>query len=187
METKTTGNKENLESLQKNKKKLVIIFLVVAIAVVFLIYLTSILSNPKASLSSEVVVEPRSYIGKIEKAKTIQPVVINGKAKINLSDVDKLNIAYFELSDLKGDLLPLMAYITSSGRLFVGHSVCACGSHGFFLAGEVLVCESCRTTFTIEDQKFVSGSTTAGKNPPSRIKSVIENGVIVIEQSDLGN
>lgn len=187
MEIKTTGQKGNLESVQKSNKKLVIVFLVLALAAALILYLTTLSNTPKESLSSEVVAEPRSYIGKIEKAKTIQPEILNGKAMINLADVDQMNIAYFELNSLEGDLLPLMAYITSSGRLFVGHSVCACGSHGFFLAGEVLVCESCRTTFTIEDQKFVSGSTTAGKNPPSRIKSVIENGVIVIEQSDLGN
>lgn len=187
MEKKTTGTNVNFNNVKKSKKNLVIVFLFLAIAAVFLIYLTSMLNNQEDGQSSKVVAGTRSYVGKIEKAKAVQPALLDGKAMITLADVDRLNIVDFELSNTNGEQLPLMAYITSSGRLFVGHSVCACGSHKFFLAGEVLVCESCRTTFTIEDQKFVSGSVTAGKNPPKRIKSVIENGIIVIEQSDLGN
>jgi len=187
METKTNGKKEILDKVQKSKKNLVIVFLVIAIAAVFLVYLTSMLNNQETSQTGTVVAGPRSYVGKIEKAKPIQPNLIDGKAMIILADVDRLNIVDFELSNSNGELLPLMAYITSSGRLFVGNSICGCGGQKFFLAGEVLVCDSCRTTFTIEDQKFVSGSVTAGKNPPERIKSVIENGIIMIKQSDLGN
>ena len=187
METKTSGMKVQMEKVQKSKKNLIIVFLVIAIAAAFIFYLTSSRNNQETNQRGTVVAEQRSYVGKIEKAKIIQPEILDGKAMITLADVDQLNIVDFELSNSNGELLPFMAYITSSGRLFVGHSVCACGGHKFFLAGEVLVCESCRTTFTIEDQKFVSGSVTAGKNPPKRIESVIENGIIVIEQSDLGN
>lgn len=185
MERKTTGKKLSFNNVTKSKKSLVLVVLVVAVGLI--IYLTSMLNHQETSQTGKAVAGPRSYVGKIEKAKPILPNLIDGKAMITLADVDRLNIVDFELSSSKGELLPLMAYITSSGRLFVGHSVCACGSHKFFLAGEVLVCESCRTTFTIEDQKFVSGSVTAGKNPPKRVKSVIENGIIVIKQSDLGN
>ena len=187
MEKKTTGKNVSLDSVKNSKKSLVLVFLVLVVAVGLIVYLTSMLNNQDTSQRGTVVAGQRSYVGKIEKAKTIQPEILDGKAMITLADVDQLNIVDFELSNSNGELLPFMAYITSSGRLFVGHSVCACGGHKFFLAGEVLVCESCRTTFTIEDQKFVSGSVTAGKNPPKRIESVIENGIIVIEQSDLGN
>lgn len=171
----------------KNRKIPIAIFLVLIVVVVFLIYLGMPSKTPQASLPGNVVAAPRSYIGKIEQARTIQPDFNDGQARIKLADVDRLNIVDFEWSNTKGELVPVMAYITSSGRLFVGNSICACGNTKFSLAGKVLVCDSCRTTFTIEDQKFMSGSVTAGKNPPERIKSVVENGIIVIEQSDLGN
>ena len=171
---------------KKNRKIPVAIFLVLFV-VVILIYLVVSSKTPRSDLAGKVVAEPRSYIGKIEHARTIQPDFNDSQTRIKLADVDRLNIVDFELSDNKGEIVPVMAYITSSGRLFVGNSICACGGIKFSLAGEVLVCDSCRTTFTIEDQKFMSGSVTAGKNPPARIKSVVENGMIVIEQSDVGN
>jgi len=172
---------------KKNRKIPVSIFLVLFAVVVILIYLGVSSKTPQSDLPGKVVAEPRSYIGKIEQAQTIQPDFNDGQVRIELADVDRLNIVDFELSNNKGEIVPVMAYITSSGRLFVGNSICACGGIKFSLAGEVLVCDSCRTTFTIEDQKFMSGSVTAGKNPPARIKSVVENGMIVIEQSDVGN
>lgn len=141
--------------------------------------------DSQAGASGPVLAAPRSYVGRVEHATTIQPGLAGDKATISLAEVDKLNIVDFEWKDQKGDPVPVMAYITSSGRLFIGHSLCGCGGTEFFLAGETLVCSSCRTTFTIEDQKFMSGSTTAGKKPPARIKSVVEDGMIVIGQSDL--
>ena len=106
-------------------------------------------------------------------------------ARIKLADVDQLNIVDFELKNSQNVSVPMMAYITSSGGLFVGHSACACGSLTYFLAGEALVCSSCRSTFTIEDQEFISGAASVGSEPPARIKYVIEDGMIVIDLSDL--
>lgn len=172
---------------RKGGRILAALSLVVIAVMVFFVYQGLSSKDPQASASGTVVAAPRSYIGKKEQATAIQPDLTSDKASISLADVDRLNIVDFEWENLKGDPVPVMAYITSSGRLFVGHSLCGCGGTEFFLAGEVLVCGSCRTTFTIEDQKFMSGSTTAGKNPPARIKSVVENGMIVIKQSDLEN
>lgn len=171
---------------KKNRKIPVAIFLVLLVAVVILIYLGVLSKTPQSDLPGMVVAEPRSYIGKIEHARPIQPDFNDSQARIKLADVDRLNIVDFELNNSKGETIPVMAYITSSGRLFVGKSICACGGTKFSLAGEVLVCDSCRTTFTIENQKFISGSVTAGKNPPARIKSVLDNGMIIIHQSDVG-
>ena len=143
--------------------------------------------NARAGALGKPVAAPRSYVGKVEQMKTIQPVVENGKITFKLADVDKLNMVNFELKNNEGFLVPVMAYITSSGRLFAGSSLCECGSRKFFLAGEALVCSSCRTTYTIEDQKFISGAAIAGKYPPTSMKPVVENGTILIEQSEILN
>lgn len=150
-----------------------------------LIYLgLSLYHTVAASTIEKPVVSPRSYVGRVAQSQAIQPFVENGQVRIKLADVEQLDIVDFELENSQNIRVHVMAYITSSGRLFVGQNTCACGSQGFFLAGEALACRSCRTTFTIEEQKFISGSVTAGNNPPARIKAVIENGMIVIDQAD---
>jgi len=144
------------------------------------------LANANASRTPEKqVTSPRSYVGKVVQSQPVQPVIENGQARIKLADVDQLNIVDFELKNSQNVSVPIMAYITSSGSLFVGHSTCACGSLKYFLAGEALVCSSCRTTFTIEEQEFISGAASVGNDPPTRIKYVIEDGMIVIDLSDL--
>jgi hypothetical protein len=151
-----------------------------------LIFVGFYLANRNASSALELqVTSPRSYIGKVVPSQSVQPLIENGQARIRLADVEELNIVDFEIEKSGNTSVPVMAYITSSGRLFVGHSTCACGSLKYFLAGEALVCSSCRSTFTIEDQEFISGAASVGSEPPARIKYVIEDGMIVIDLSDL--
>lgn len=187
MEKEPSGKVEPFNKSRKSRGKRVAVSLVLLAVAAFFIYQGISSKDPQASASGTVVAAPRSYVGRVEQATHIQPDLTADKVSISLADVDRLSIVDFEWKNQKGDPVPVMAYISSSGSLFVGYSLCGCGGTEFFLAGEALVCSTCRTTFTIENQKFMSGSTTAGKNPPARIKSVVENGMIVIKQADLDN
>jgi hypothetical protein len=187
MEKRTANGNVTLKESGKGRGALVIVAIVLVLASAFYLYPRLTDGNTQASAAGAVVASARSYVGRVEHATTVVPDFTDGRASLSLSDVDRLNIVDFQWENLKGDPVAVMAYITSSGHLFVGNSQCGCGGDKFFLAGEVLVCNACRTTFTIEDQEFLSGSTTAGKTPPGRIKSAVEDGMIVIDQADLGD
>ncbi len=172
---------------QPEKSKLPLIVAVIAILVLVVVVFTAL--RPKqASVEyfGEPVAVERSYVGKFISMTKIEPVVENGQIKIPLRVVDENNIVSFELENDEGTLVPLMAYITPSGRLFAGSSMCEpCGGRTFSLAGEALVCDTCRTTYTIEDHEFISGSIACGSYPPSNMHPVVKNGMIIIKEAEV--
>lgn len=186
-------NKGSKNAQFKNQKKsnLPLMAGIVAIAVVA-VFLYVKFSAPPATANVEYfgdpVVSPRSYVGKFISMTKVEPTVEDGKVKLPLSEVEQNSIVYFELENDEGTLVPLMAYITPSGRVFAGSSMCEpCRGRTFSLAGETLVCDTCRTTYTIEDHKFISGATACGQYPPTNMNAVVENGVIVFEHAEVLN
>ncbi|MBS3977950.1 MAG: DUF2318 domain-containing protein [Syntrophomonadaceae bacterium] len=131
----------------------------------------------------EPVASPRSYVGRVVSMTPIKPVVSEGQIKFPLAIVDKYHIVFFELQNDQGFQVPLMAYITPTGRLFAGSSMCEpCRGRTFSLAGETLVCDTCRTTYTIEGRKFISGAAICGTYPPVDMNPVVKDGMVIIDQ-----
>jgi len=174
--------------VHKKSKLPVIIGVVVVLAVAFIL-LNTFLSkkDTEANVGGGPVAASRSYVGKVVQMTPIQPVVENGLIKLNLADVDQSNIVGFEMKNDEGLLVPMMAYISSSGQLFVGASVCECGGHTFSLAGKTLVCNTCRTTYDIENQAFISGANICREYPPINMNATVENGMILLDQSKVLN
>ena len=80
----------------------------------------------------------------------------------------------------------MMAYITPSGRLFVGSSLCEpCRGKTFSLAGETIVCDTCKTTYNIENHEFISGAKICSTYPPVNMKPEIIDGKIVIQKEEV--
>lgn len=182
---------KHVQFTQRKKNSFPLVAGVVAVAIVA-VFLYIKFSAPAAqadvSYFGEPVVSPRSYIGKFISMTEVEPVVEDGKVKLPLSEVEQNSIVYFELENNEGTLVPLMAYITPSGRIFAGSSMCEpCRGRTFSLAGETLVCDTCRTTYTIEDHKFISGATACGKYPPTNMNAVVESGMIVFEHAEVLN
>lgn len=140
-----------------------------------------------AQFFGDPVAEPRSYIGRVVPAMVIKPVISEGKIAIRLADVLQWQIVRFELTNDASQPVPMMAYITTSGRLYVGCGICACGGCDFSLAGQALVCDSCRSTYHIENQKYLSGAASCAKYPPQAMKSVVIDDLIVINQTEVLN
>ncbi len=154
----------------------------------WLVYTLLSQPTPDSSITlTEPVAASRSYIGKVVAAQIMEPVVENGQVMLKLADVDQANIVRFELANDLGDPVPMMAYITSSGRLYAGDALCACGCSEFVLAGKALVCNNCRSTYDIENQNYLSGAAICEQYPPTSMQPVVQDGWIMISQSKVLN
>lgn len=165
-------------------KKLLLIFLVVAaaaIAVTTGFYLLQGSQSDEATPSGSPVLEERSYIGEFVSMTAVEATIEGEWLTIPLAAVDEHGIVYFEAENDEGLQVPLMAYVGPSGRIFAGSSMCEpCGGRTFSLAGETLVCDTCRTTYTIEEHEFISGSPVCGQYPPVNMDPIVEEGLIKI-------
>jgi hypothetical protein len=191
MATKNINRKSKKEQFIKQssgRKPLLIAILLVA--VIGTVAAGLLLRGPGAeddgAYFGEPAVQTRSYIGRVVPMTAIEPLIEGGWVSIPLTLLEENDIVYFEVENNEGFLVPLMAYITPSGRIFTGSSMCEpCQGRSFFLAGETLVCETCRTTYTIESHEFISGSQDCGRYPPVYMQPVIENGMVSIALEDI--
>ncbi|TCT16151.1 putative membrane protein DUF2318 [Natranaerovirga pectinivora] len=189
MPKKFVSKKEQFTQEQKSKLPVLlgIIGIVLIVGVAF-IALNSNDNEGDNNYFGSPVATSRSYVGELISMTTIAPTVENGQIKIPLEVVDTNNIVSFELENNENVLVPLMAYITPTGRLFAGSSMCEpCRGRTFSLAGETLVCDTCRTTYSIENHSFISGAPSCGSYPPVNLNPIVENGTIIIELEEVLN
>lgn len=172
-------------------KKKIVIGVGIGIAMIgalFLRFSTGTNEGNSASTSGfgQVLAAERSYMGEVVSGINIEPTIENEQIRIPFRTVDENNIVYFEVENDEGTLVPLMAYITPSGRLFVGSSMCEpCRGRTFSLAGETLVCDTCRTTYDIETHEFIAGARACGSYPPVYMEPEIENEEIIIDLKEV--
>lgn len=185
---KVTGKKEQFTQPQKSKLPLIVGAVAVVLAVAFIASQLGGTGEADVEYFGEPVAATRSYIGEFISMTEVEPIIEDGKIKLSFDDVDQASIVYFEAENDEGTVVPLMAYITPSGRLFAGSSMCEpCRGRTFSLAGETLVCDVCRTTYTIEDHIFISGAEACGQYPPVNMNGTIEDGQIIIDQQEVLN
>jgi len=188
MTNQAKGKKEQFTQATKRKKAVLLAVVLAVVGVAAVVLVTSRPDRVDVHYFGEPVAAPRSYVGRVVSMTRVEPLVENGEIKIPLTELDRYNIVYFELENDQGTLVPLMAYITPSGRLFAGSSMCEpCRGRTYSLAGETLVCDSCRTTYTIEDHKFISGAVICGSYPPVNMNPVVRDGVVVIDHQQVLN
>ena len=162
-------------------------WMILGVAVLLItLFVFKVTSTPEAGASAfafaEPVAESRSYVGELISMTEVEPLIEDDMIKIPLAVVDGNSIVSFTVENDEGFAVPLMAYITPSGRLFAGSSMCEpCRGRTFSLAGETLVCDTCRTTYTIENHQFITGSTACGAYPPVYMEPQVEDGTINIE------
>ena len=161
------GKKEQfLKDGKRSKTTVVLGLLALAAAGGLVFYMTrggETDEDPTAFSFGDPVAETRSYVGRFESMTAVTPEFDGQWVTVPLQVIEENHIVYFEVENDQGFKVPLMAYITPSGRLFAGSSMCEpCQGRYFSLAGETLVCDTCRTTYTIEDHQFLSGSPACG-------------------------
>ncbi len=185
----STGSKRE-QFTGKKKSKLPLLIAVSAVAVVAVLAFVFIIGSEDGGVSDLAFGEPlagtRSYIGQVVSMTRVEAAVDSERASLPLELLEAEDIVYFEVENSDGFMVPLMAYITPSGRVFTGSSMCEpCQGRYFSLAGETLVCDACRTTYTIESHEFISGSAACGSYPPVYMEPTVEGGMVSIDMEDI--
>lgn len=183
----TQNKKDQFINQKKSKAPILIgvitLFIIGALA---LVLLNELGEKDKIVYFGEPVVSERSYIGKLIKMTNVEPLVESDSIKIPLDTVDQNSIVYFESENKNKEIVTMMAYITPSGRLFAGSSLCEpCRGTTFSLAGDTIVCDTCKTTYNIETHEFISGAKICGTYPPVNMKPEVIDGQIVIPKEEI--
>ena len=180
------SKKEQFMNKQKSKTSLLLlVFLLVSVSIVLSIFIINSKKESKEYFG-EPVFSSRSYAGEIISATSIEPTIENEKIIIPLNIVDEKNIISFELENDQDFLVPLMVYVTPSGRLFGGSSMCEpCRGRSYSIKEDTLLCDICGTTYDIETHTFISGSPVCGMYPPANMNARIEDGRIIIDLKEV--
>ena len=116
------------------------------------------------------------------KATWIEPQVVGDTVSIPVSKVENNKIVHFKLVTLGGDIA-FMAY-ELGGEVYVRSNICPpCRSVGFSLQKDILVCDTCQTTFEAKTGKGISGACV--DFPKAPVPYQIKNGNLVMKGTDL--
>jgi uncharacterized membrane protein len=169
---------------EKKRKHLWVPISLAAVAVVIVVVGYLVLegnteSNPKVS-SQPKVSEKVDYSGQTIRMTDIQVKVENGKISIPLNVVKEKKMVRFDYEG-NGTIVPLLSYITGSGRVVTAVSMCEpCRSTRFHINDKKLVCNACGTEWNLETFKGIQGGCL--NYPPDVIPSTIVKDLIQIDE-----
>jgi uncharacterized membrane protein len=136
-------------------------------------------ANPKVS-SQPKVSEKVDYSGQTIRMTDIQAKVEKGRIFIPLNVVKEKKIVYFQYEG-NGAIIPLLSYITQSGRVLTAVSMCEpCRSTRFHIEDKKIVCNACGTEWNLGTLKGIQGGCL--NYPPDVIPSTIEGNQIRIDE-----
>lgn len=136
-------------------------------------------ANPKVS-SQPKVSEKVDYTGQTVRMTDIQAKVEKEKIFIPLDVVKEKKMVYFQYEG-NGVIIPLLAYITQTGRVVTAVSMCEpCRSTRFHINDKKIVCNACATEWNLETLKGIQGGCL--NYPPDVIPSTIEGDQIRIDE-----
>lgn len=118
------------------------------------------------------------YSGQKIAMTDIQAKVEKGKISIPLDVVKEKKMVRFEY---QANGVPLLAYVTPSGRVVTAVSMCEpCRSTRFHINDKKIVCNACGTEWNLETLKGIQGGCL--NYPPDVIPSMIEKDQIQIDE-----
>jgi ribosomal protein L40E len=137
-------------------------------------------ANPRIA-SQQKVADRVSYSGQTVQMTDIQAKVENGKISIPLGRVKEMKMVRFEYNG-NGIRLPLLSYLSPSGRVVTAVSMCEpCRSTRFHIKNGTMVCNACFTEWDLETFKGIKGGCL--NYPPDVIPSTVVNDQIQIDES----
>ena len=123
------------------------------------------------------------YAGQKIAMTDIQAKVEKGKISIPLDVVKEKKMVRFDYEN-NGNKIPLLAYITQTGRVVTAVSMCEpCRSTRFHINDKKIVCNACGTEWNLETLKGIQGGCL--NYPPDVISSTIEKDRIQIDEKNI--
>jgi len=170
--------------LSKSKKFHLIALLAVALPVSWWILRESPPTGSEGTPRSPVM-ENVSYQGRSVAMTKVEAIVGKGVVEVPVDLVKEKKLIYFEYR--QGDTrIPMLAYITPSGRLVAAVSICEpCNSTSFHIEGNEMVCNACFTRWNLETLKGISGGCL--NYPPDVLPHFIREGKAMIKGNDVMN
>jgi uncharacterized membrane protein len=138
-------------------------------------------TGPDLSVSSQPKVNAKvDYTGQKVSMTDIALKVENGKITVPVETVLEKKIVRFEYEG-NGTKVPLLSYVTQSGKLITAVSMCEpCRSTRFHIVAKTLVCNACGTEWNLETLKGIQGGCL--NYPPDVIPSTVDKGLIYIDE-----
>lgn len=131
-------------------------------------------------LAGEPVASEREYAQEVSMTE-VEVEREGGDLILPLDLVEESGIVTFEVEGDYAEAVPVMAYITPTGRLFTGISLCEpCGAETYSLHRDILICGQCSTTYDIETREGLEGSTVCMEHPPLELDHQLTDGKIRI-------
>jgi uncharacterized membrane protein len=136
-------------------------------------------AEPKTSSPPPAVGKMDSTVQRIQMTD-ITAKVENGKISIPLDVVKEKKIVRFEY-EANGARIPLLSYVTPTGKVVTAVSVCEpCRSTKFHLKGNSIVCNACFAEWDMETLRGIKGGCL--NYPPDAIPNKVEKGQILIDE-----
>ena len=136
-------------------------------------------ADPRASSAPPVTGKTEST-GQQIRMTDITAKVEKGKIIVSLDVVKEKGIVRFEYEN-NGNKIPLLSYITPSGKVVTAVSVCEpCRSTKFHLRDKSVVCNACFAEWDIETLRGIKGGCL--KYPPDAVPNKVEEGQILIDE-----
>ena len=141
-------------------------------------------TNPIIDAQPELLAEVK-YPSSGQQMFDIPANIVNGKIIVPLELVKQRKFVSF-LYNSAVNTIPLLAYISNKGKLVTAVSMCEpCSSKRFHITGEKLVCNSCGSTWELNNLEALSGA--CGKYPPDAIPSAVSGNEIQIDEAVVAN
>ena len=158
------------------------VFAIILVGVGYWIIEGNTRSNPKVSTQPKLN-EKVDYAGQSIRMADIQAKVEKGKISIPLDVLKEKKMVRFEYEN-NGNKIPLLAYITQTGRVVTAVSMCEpCRSTRFHINDKKIVCNACGTEWNLETLKGIQGGCL--NYPPDVIPSTIEKDRIQIDEKNI--
>lgn len=189
---KTTDYESKREKLLGEKKKtflpwkiILIILVAAAVPASWLLFREEAPQAGSPKTSGSQVMAGVNYLNQSIPMTKAEAAVVKETVEVPVDLVKKSKLVYFEYRRTDGRI-PLLAYITPSGRVVTAVSVCEpCNSTSFHIEGNQMVCNACFTRWDLETLKGISGGCLA--YPPDILSHAVRDGKVAIKEMDLQN
>lgn len=171
------------EKKPKTKVFLSMFYIVVLFGSLVIYFATTKTKEEQVISEQPEVTSPIEYPASGYNMRPMEAQLINGKVILPLDDVLEKKFVRFVYKNATTEI-PLLAYINEDGTLITSISMCEpCNSTTFHIVSDELVCNSCGSTWNLNDLNPISGS--CGKYPPDPIPSKVSGNQIQIDEADV--